>query len=216
MKLLGKSLVGCLLAAAVGAAFAAPVVYDNSATKVDGWHPFGSPDTTTYGEVFTLSSAATLDSWTFYAGDGGAGNLRFGLAAFNGSTPVGPSLYTSGILTYAGGAQALTASSINQTLAAGEYYAYITTFGVAGPVSDVGIDYSANNTAIGLGMDYNNSGGGNPFTSGSWSGVIGNGAGLAFTATFDTPAHVPEPATLALSVLGLAAAVAASRKRKSQ
>ena len=45
---------------------------------------FGSPDTTSYGEVFTTTGGLLTD-WTFWANSGTAGNLKLVVANWDGA-----------------------------------------------------------------------------------------------------------------------------------
>lgn len=164
--------------------------------------PFGSPDTTSYGEYFTAPGGA-LDSWTFWSQSvTAAGNLELVVASWNGTSAVGPALYTSAPIADSGASnEALTFSGINLALATGQsYIAYMTIAGVASPVQGATIATSSTDVLNGGGV-FDNSNGADPLTPGSNSWA---NPSLYFTysATFG-PAAVPEPAGAAVLAFGL-------------
>jgi len=188
--------------AACFSASANATVYTNSGGLQSTIAPFGSPDTTSYGEYFTAPGGA-LDSWTFTSQSvSNAGNLELVVAAWNGSSAVGPALYTSAPITDSGASnEALTFSGINLALTTGQsYIAYMTVAGVAGPVAGAEIATSSTDVLNGGGV-WDNSNGVNPLTPGSntWSLPAQH---FTYSATFG-PAAVPEPAGAAVLAFGL-------------
>jgi len=193
----------------------AATVYSNTPNGVS-WSPLGTPDTTSYGETFTLTQTETLNNLSFFASAGNAGNLELVVAAWNGTRAVGPAIYTSAVTAYAGGARTIAFNNVNTALTAGTYIAYMTIAGVSGAVSAVNIESSNTNGGLGGQFAYLNSNGVNPLTlTTAW---VQAGASLypdlAYVATFSTatPA-VPVPGALPLLLSGLAALAAVSRTR---
>ena len=191
--------------AACSSVAAHATVYTNSGGTQSTLHPFGSPDTTNYGEYFTAPGGA-LDSWTFWSQSVvTAGNLELVVASWNGTSAVGPALYTSAPIADSGASnEALIFSGINLALTTGQsYIAYMTVAGVTGPVAGASIATSSTDVLNGGGV-FDNSNGANPLTSGSNTWSI-PGVYFTYSATFG-PAAVPEPtgaAVLAFGLIGL-------------
>lgn len=200
-----RRILGGVAAVAFAACFSASAnatVYTNAGGTQSTISPFGSPDTTSYGEYFTAPGGA-LDSWTFRSQSVAAvGNLELVVASWNGTSAVGPALYTSASIADSGVSnEALTFSGINLALTAGQsYIAYMTVAGVAGPVQGAAIATSSTDVLNGGGA-FDNSQGANPLTPGknSWSVP---GLYFTYSATFG-PAAVPEPAGAAVLAFGL-------------
>ncbi len=94
-------LIGVLLFAVSGYA---DTTYNNFTGYSDYWHPYGYPNTATYGELFTAPNNAdtNLASFSFYTGSSlGGGNIVTGayIATWNGSM-AGTLLYDSGSFNY--------------------------------------------------------------------------------------------------------------------
>lgn len=196
---------------AVGSAQA--TVYSNSAD--DTIQFFGADGgTTNYGQVFNLGGDTNLLNWSFYANGGTAGDLKFVVADWNGSTAVGPALYTSSVFSYGGGKQTLAFSNIDTALSTGSYIGFITVAGVANAATDVVVAGSSDDGGLAGGFRYLNSNGLDPLTlSNSWESFAV--ANMQFTAEFgDVSRAIPEPGILALFGLGFAG-LAAVRRRKS-
>ena len=93
-----------VLATAVGIAVASSATPGLAATSIDttgaftsNWHPFGQPDTSAYGETFTVGSDNVLNSFSLYLDGQVASTLNFTayVYAWNGSMITGSALYTS-------------------------------------------------------------------------------------------------------------------------
>ena len=93
-------LIGILLFTLSGYA---DTTYNNFTGYSDYWHPFGNPNTATYGELFTApNSDSNLASFSFYMGSANTeGNIILGgyIATWNG-TNAGTLLYSSPQVNY--------------------------------------------------------------------------------------------------------------------
>jgi hypothetical protein len=205
-KAMYHRILGGVAAVAFAACFSASAnatVYTNSGGTQGTSAPFGSPDTTSYGEYFTAPGGA-LDSWSFLSESAGSvGNLELVVASWNGKAAVGPALYTSAPITDSGTSnEALTFSGINLALTAGQsYIAYMTVAGVASPVAGAVISVSSTDVLNG-GSAFYNSNGANPLTAGNITWDAPGSVYFTYSATF-VPAAVPEPAGAAVLAFGL-------------
>jgi hypothetical protein len=160
---------------------------------------FGSPDTTNFGETFSVSNQSKVQDWTYYATSGTAGDVQLVIASWDGTKAVGPALYTSSVFSYGGSTQGLSFGGIDTILGSGSYIAYITTAGVANPASNVYMVGSNENGGLGGEFMYLNSNGTDPLTlSSSWSGY--SVPDMAFTANISA---VPLPPAIAMMIPGL-------------
>jgi hypothetical protein len=175
--------------------------YSNS--NDDSIGPFGQPNTTNYGEVFTSATAGVLTDWTFFANSGSGGNLDLVVSAWDGLKAVGPSLYTSSNFAYTGGSKALTFSGINTSITAGtSYIAYLTVANVSSAASGVVIASSNSNGGIGNGFSFLNSSGIDPLTlSTSWANW--SPLNMTFSANISDASPVPVPAAIWMFGSGL-------------
>jgi hypothetical protein len=175
-------------------------IISNSPTS-GAWTPFGSPDTQTYGEVFTAPISGTLTSFTLSL-NGGVGSLYGGVGTWSSISNGSPiNLYQSANVS-SSGAQSFTFSPDISVVSGQEYVAYLSVFGDAGannqttmPIgsSASGLDYFVwNNTT-----DERN----NPTWNGGYA-KSGSAADVVVSASF-TPAAVPEPSTWAMMLGGL-------------
>lgn len=195
------------------------VAHATTYTNEEGTTPsvccFGVPDTTSYGQTFTIGTEQTLLDWEFYTNSGTAGNIGFALAAWDGSKAVGPALYQTTI-SFAGGLNDLVFGDINKTLAAGSYIAYVTLAGVASPANNVVFAASASDGGLGGGFRFLNSSGTDPLASSlPWS-TWSSAPSLLYTANLVTPTPaVPEPGALAMMLAGLAGVGLFARRRQA-
>ena len=197
---------------ALACTLAAPAMAQTyaNANDFDTIFSFGSPDTTSYGQVFT-APGGTLSSWTFYDTDSTDNGARLVVAAWDGSEPVGPELYSSlSQNVTAGSFFAHTYSNINLSLTAGtSYIAYLTVAGVDSPTSGAGVAGSSS-SPLGGGFRYLNSGGADPIGLGAWNSYFV--PNMQYTATFN--GSVPEPASWALMLGGFGLVGGALRSRR--
>ena len=206
---------------------------------VGSWGAFGGGLGGDFGQSFTAPVGVnSLDSFSFqFGGNGAALQFRAYIAMFNTDTsPVGTILWqsalTNGLNTPLGLRNPLnpalgTAPLLVQflfatggvTVSAGmKYIAFVdaSPYVAAGGTANMGTDYTsfANDYPFGE-FCYNGS------INGNFANVTGNGwtcgkADIAFTASFSNIAlsAVPEPATIWLTIAGLAGLAVASRHRR--
>jgi hypothetical protein len=178
-----------------------------------GISPFGMPGATNTGQAFTTGGGVLTD-WTFYAyGANFSGDLYLVIADWNWALQraVGPALYTSSVVAYSGGVQALAFTGINLSLAADDYIAYLTTAGLSNPAGSVTLGGSNSDGGMPGELHYLYSGGVNPLTlTTAWSG--GEGFNMQYSANFANP--VPEPETYAMMLAGLGLLGLMARRRK--
>ncbi len=189
---------------------ASPVVIGNAPTGSD-IGPFGSPDTQTYGQVFTAPITGTLTSFTLSL-NGGVGALFGGVGTWNGgatwTTGFGSptNLYKSGnVLSSAASSYTFT-PNISVT-AGSRYVAYISVFGVPGVNTTTRMPLGTN---VDPNLNYfvwNNTS--DPRGNAQWNYFFDAGD-ASFTASF----AVPEPATWAMLILGFGVIGGAMRRRQ--
>jgi hypothetical protein len=221
------SVVGFFIAALVGmhaataASFSNYPSYDPNDAGSFIW-VFGSPDTTSYGEVFTAPSGANvLNSFGFLIDtDWSLGNAKFVVAKWDGSKAIGPAIYTSSqfAMDSAPGYHWHTVSAVNAALTAGDQYVgYFTVAGVTDPIPQ-GPAFATTIDSGGLPgiLVYLNSNGTDPLTlSTAWSTYADYAVqrpNLVYTATFGT-APIPAALPLFASALGGLAFIGWRRKR---
>ena len=191
--------------------------------------------TATYGETFFAPSlsSVSLDSFTFYLqGDsyfGGSGNsvtFQADIYSWDGinSVATGPALFSQNFLfTDNGSFQAVTANTGGITLTPGA--SYIALFTTSDPAS---LGANGNSTAGfywervgssevndggGSGVYYNNSTSSQLTDGSTWDGGTNSFGTFAWQATFNTD-PTPEPSTIALAGLGIAALLLRRNKSK--
>ena len=184
-----RALVAGTALVAAGSTFA-ETIYNNFNGYSDFWHPFGFPNTATYGETFTAptNGDVNLQDFGFYMGSPDVpGNilLRAYIATWTG-TNAGTLLYTSADFDFANtGNDHLTFSTGGLTLTPGAtYVAFLSVSELYGQSSGEAFISQGDPTIPGGNFVYYNNGGdfGALFTN-TWD-ATGLKPDWAFNATF--------------------------------
>ena len=225
-----KALAGLLLLI-VGSAASAET-YTNVPSGANTGSPFAyfgnsanpSGDSPKVGEVFSLNSAATLSSFSFYALGNQTASLQLNVAQWNPGTnaknqsvnTVGAALLTTTLAateTYdaVGGFTTISFDNLGLSLNAGtKYIAYLSS----SDPSVTGIQLSRTQTTL----DATSFGIGNAYLStipdSGWQLPFGGSGFLSLQYTAQTVSAVPEPESLALLLGGLGLVGAVVRRRK--
>jgi hypothetical protein len=205
----------------------ATTIYNTVQPFTGDWSIFGEPDTSTYGQTFTVGSDHVLNSFSLFLDGTPTASFNFEayVYAWNGAEATGPALYTSSLQTFSGTPSgnpqefAFNVGAINLT-SGNQYVAFLSTAGV----QDGGNNYALMPYSGTFGTDvlpdgqfvYYNTG--NDFaalTSSAWDLNSSNSCcgDVWFKATFSDGA-VPEPASWAMMVLGFGAVGALLRRRQ--
>jgi PEP-CTERM motif len=195
----------------------ATTIYNNFTGDSPYWHPFGNPNSATYGETFTAPTNGdnVLQSFTLYLSDSYVSGdilLNAYVASWTGSR-AGTLLYTSSPVDYPNtGNTGLSFNTGGLVLTpGGSYVAFLSVSEHYGASSGEAYVSQGNNGVPGGGFVYSNNSGdfGSLFTT-DWSGPAQ--PDFAFSATFNGAA-VPEPGTLLLVCIGLVGMLGAARGR---
>jgi hypothetical protein len=208
-----------LLTAGVSVPALAQTTYDTTGSYAGAITPFGQPDTSTYGQTFTVGSDNVLDAFSLYL-EGGSGPITFKgyLYAWDGSHATGSALYISGLQSFTGGLTEYDFSTGGLNLASGQQYvAFLSTAGLQGGdnhTTGMPLNGFYGSSAVGGGMVwYNNGNDFGALTTNGWDNT-GNGVGDAwFKASFNA-GGVPEPASWAMMLGGFGMVGGAMRSRR--
>jgi len=209
-----------LLAAGVSMPVLAQTTYDTTGSYYGSIQPFGEPDTSTYGQVFTVGADNVLNSFSLYLDGGAPSPISFKgyLYAWDGSKASGSALFASGLQSYSGAATEFAFSTGSLSLTTGQQYvAFLSTAGLQdGNYTTTTMPLYGNfgSSLVGGGMVWYNSG--NNFaalTTNSWDNTSNWVGDAWFKASFN--GAVPEPASWAMMVAGFGLAGAAMRRRKA-
>jgi hypothetical protein len=207
-----------------GAASAAGVTIGNG-TGTTIISPFGSPNTQTFGEVFTPTVSGELTSFTLSL-NAGVGSLYGGVGTWNGGpnfvvgagSPV--NLYTSANVASTG-AQSFTFSPDVAVTEGVQYVAYLSVFGdedadaIAAMPSFLGADNAVTGINYFVYNDYEGGTSGEPAGNPTWnySSFDHGTAQFSFTVSNSGSGTLPEPSTWAMLLLGFAG-LGYARRRK--
>ncbi|MBC9034685.1 PEPxxWA-CTERM sorting domain-containing protein [Sphingomonas sp. JC676] len=219
-------------ALALGLASAPAMAQDIDTTGTYGGDisSFGTPNTATYGQTFTVGAENALNSFTMYldSGSGGALNFQAYVYAWTGSRAVGNALFASTTQQFNGSSYgnpvAFDFNTGSLNLVSGQQYvAFVTTAGVANsgyasaymPFNGWGTDTYAGGDFV----YFNNGTDFAQLTARNWD-CTGCGFGDAhFKADFTAGiSAVPEPAAWGMLIggFGLAGGMMRSRARKGR
>jgi hypothetical protein len=179
--------------------------------------PFGSPDTQTYGEVFTSPVTGTLDSFTLYLNGAIGGDLFGGVGAWNGTSAFNynfgesADLYDSAAV--AGDHSGAYTFNPNIAVTAGSnYVVFLSVFGQDHSNQFTTTMPLANSGGVFDYFVWNNDCSG--FCNGSPTSTQWNYFFNAGSAQTDLTFSVPEPTTWALMLMGFGGLGAALRGRR--
>ncbi|MDC8772458.1 hypothetical protein [Roseateles albus] len=206
---------------ALGASFVAfqagAQTYSNqSFLNGSGYGELGGGRFTSFGQTFELGETKRLDDWTFYPLAGSAGNVKLLISRWDSQRVVGPVIYESAPIHYAGPYYGqLKFSSINTILADSSYIAFLSVSGVDSPLTDMSVQATTSSNG-GLNGRFFYSSTFNPqlpdASNNVWHGDSSY-ASLGFTAKFSPVSAVDEPNPFALLMLGLSAVGYVMRKK---
>lgn len=207
MKTLLK-LAGVALALSVSAPAMAVTTIGNTPSGSD-ISTFGTPDSKTYGQVFTAPVTGKITKFTFWL-NGAVGTITGAIGSWNG-----PATYAAGsgsptlIAKTAEQASVFGANSfsLNGNVVAGQrYVAYISTFGTSAAAGTTSMPRGTAAANLNYFVWNNTS---DPDNNGSWN-YFSNLGNAQFEATFG---GVPEPATWAFMILGFGMIGSAMRRK---
>jgi len=187
--------------------------YNNFTGYSDYWHPFGYPNTATYGELFTApaGSDTNLSSMTFYMGSQYApGDIITGayVATWDGSK-AGTLLFSSAGFDYNNAGDTPLSWSPNVTVTPGQQYVMFLSISQFYGESSGEAYISQGSSISGLnGFVYNNNSGDfNSLFTTAWSGPLS--PDWAVDLQFTTP----EPGSLMLLGTGILGGIGVLRRK---
>lgn len=222
MKISTFALTASLAAMVLPATSAFAADIDNTGGAINFIHPFGSPDTATYGQTFTAGAgdASISDFSMFLNGSSASLTFRGYIATWTG-TQAGTLLYTSGDTTISSADPFQEfAFSPNLAVTAGQQYVAFLSISELGvqPSSIYSMPVSGGNAIADGGFVYFNNrlNFGDLFTQ-AWTDNHATGYDAVIKVNFSAlPAGVPEPATWAMMIGGFGLVGGAMRRRKTR
>lgn len=214
-----KTLLLAALLAVFSVASFADTTYNNYTGLNPFWHPFGNPDTATYGETFTSPNApdTNLASFSFWmAAPETSGNIVLGayIATWTG-TNAGTLLYSSGPFNYDNtGEQKLTFNTGGLTLDPGQQYVMFLSVSEFYGQSAGTAQIDAGDPTIPGGnfVYFNNEGNFDELFTNQWD-ATGLKPDWAVELNFTSGGAVPEPGTLLMLGTGLIGGVGVLRRK---
>ena len=187
---------------------AGAAVIDTTGSFSGNIWPFGTPNTATYGQTFTVSGPdTTLNSFSLYLSGNFTQDVRGYIGTWDGSK-VGSILYTSGTVALTGpGTHELAFSTGGLSLSTGDNY--VAFLSVSGLPTQGGAGFSmpyGTDSIAGKFVYLNNGTNFNLLTTSAWSqNHVGNND-VWFKAGFASAANqIPEPTSLSLLAIGMVA-----------
>jgi hypothetical protein len=216
----GLFVAACGLAIGAAAPASAQTFIDTTGSNAGTVFDFGQPDTSAYGETFTVGSDNVLNNFSLYLvnhnNDLTSPPINFNayIYAWNGSQATGSALYSSGVQSFTGSASPTeyAFNTGNLSLTSGSQYVaflFASSGGLAGMPFPTGDAYSGGTFVFNnAGSDFSS------LTTTGWSTFSNND--VWFKAAFNAGSAVPEPATWAMMLVGFAGMGAAMRRDRKR